>query len=194
MKIGLFGGTFNPPHLAHLVVADTVLDRLNLDQVWWIPTATPPHKQHKEGVVAPEHRLAMTERATASNDSFKVCNVEIQRQGVSYTVDTIRVLQEQYPKNSFWFVLGGDMLVDFPSWHRSDEIVERVPLVVYPRPNAELTQVPEKYRSYAQQVETPLMGISGTDIRQRIRNGYSCRYIVPDTVLAYIQQHKLYAK
>lgn len=192
VKVGLFGGTFNPPHIAHLIIAETVLDRCGLDRIWWIPAATPPHKTDGAHIAAPGDRLEMLRRATAENDGFSVSDVEIQREGVSYTVDTVRSLQETYDQHSFFLVMGGDMFVDFPSWRQPEEIVRRVPLIVYARPEAELTDVPDRYWTSARVVATPLLGISGTDIRERLRSGHSCRYRVPETVLRYIQQQNLY--
>jgi nicotinate-nucleotide adenylyltransferase len=192
VHIGLFGGTFNPPHIAHLIVAETVHDRCRLDRVWWIPAATPPHKTDDCQIAPAEHRLEMLRRATADNEDFYVSDVELQRTGVSYTVDTVRLLQKEYDQHSFTLVMGGDMFVDFPSWHRPEEISRRVPLIVYGRPGADLSAVPDWYRNSAEIVDTPLMEISGTDIRHRLSNGRSCRYRVPDKVLSYIQTEKLY--
>lgn len=192
MKIGLFGGTFNPPHLAHLVVAERVRDACNLDRIWWVPAAVPPHKTDDSGIASPSHRLAMLRRATASNDDFVVSDVEIVREGVSYTVDTVRFLKEAHAQHTFFLVMGGDMFVDFPSWRKPDEIAAHVSLIVYARPNADLSSVPARYRKAARIVETPLLDISGTDIRRRMSSGRSCRYLVPDEVLCYIQDHSLY--
>lgn len=192
MKIGLFGGTFNPPHLAHLIVAETVCEQCDLDRIWWMPAAVPPHKTNGSHLASPEHRLEMIRRATAGNEAFSVTDVELERSGVSYTVDTLRILQDACEEHSFHLIMGGDMFVDFPSWKAPDEILRRVPLIVYARPGADLSTVPDQYRDAAEIVQTPRLEISGTDIRERLKNNQSCRYRVPDSVLSYIRDEKLY--
>jgi len=191
MDIGLFGGSFNPPHVAHLVVAEIARDQLGFDEVWWIPNATPPHKSHDE-LAAVEHRLAMTRRAIAGNPSFRVSEIEVGREGVSYTVDTLRVLQDEHPDTDFGLLLGSDSLDHFGEWHRPDEIMERVPLVVYKRPGI-IEDVPEpRFANRVRFVSAPVMEVSGTEIRSRRRAGRSIRYLVPETVRSYIREHNLY--
>ncbi|PQJ35995.1 nicotinate (nicotinamide) nucleotide adenylyltransferase [Salinibacter sp. 10B] len=191
MDIGLFGGSFNPPHVAHLVVAEIARDQLGFDEVWWIPNATPPHKSHDE-LAAVEHRLAMTRRAIADNPSFRVSEIEVGREGVSYTVDTLRVLQDEHPDTDFGLLLGSDSLDHFGEWHRPDEIMERVPLVVYKRPGI-IEDVPEpRFANRVRFVSAPVMEVSGTEIRSRRRAGRSIRYLVPETVRSYIREHNLY--
>lgn len=157
-----------------------------------MPAAVPPHKTNGSHLAPPEHRLEMLRRATEGNDAFAVTDVELERSGISYTVDTVRILQETYEQHSFSLIMGGDMFVDFPSWKEPDEISRRVPLIVYARPGAKLSTVPEKYRHATEIVKTPQLGISGTEIRERLKNGRSCRYRVPDSVLSYIRDERLY--
>jgi len=191
MDIGLFGGSFNPPHLAHLVVAEIARDQFGLEEVWWIPNATPPHKSDCE-LAAVEDRLAMTQRAIDENSSFRLCDIEVRRSGVSYTVETVRALQEQYPDTAFGLLLGSDSLDHFADWHRPDEIADRVPLVVYKRPGV-TEEVPEpRFANHVRFVSAPVMEISGTEIRARCRAGRSIRYLVPAAVRAYIREHDLY--
>lgn len=191
MTVGLFGGSFNPPHVAHLVVAEVVRDQFDLREVWWIPNATPPHKGPDE-LVAASHRLAMTERATAANDAFRVCNLEVERDGVSYTVDTVRALQERHPDTDFGLILGSDSLDSFARWHRPDEIADRVPLVVYKRPGGLESVAEPRFANRVRYVAAPVMEVSGTEIRARCRAGRSIRYLVPDPVRRYIEAHSLY--
>lgn len=190
-RIGLFGGSFNPPHLAHLAVAEAARDQLGLDRVVWIPAATPPHKQ-REDMPAAEHRLAMTRLAVAGNDAFTVSDIEVVRAGVSYTVDTIRALQEAYPETSFHLLLGGDSLAQLQTWIQPEEIVRRVPLVVYPRPGADLAAVPSPVMARTTFLDRPLLDPSSTAIRRLMRAGRSVRYLVPDAVLDYAAEHGLY--
>lgn len=194
MTIGLFGGSFNPPHLAHLIVAETIRDRAGLDEVWWMPARTPPHKRGEaaEELTAAEHRLAMTERAVASNPSFRVHTLDLERDGPSYTADTVRILQERRPEDRFYLVIGSDSLAGLPSWHRPEAIVDRVELLVYPRPGVDLSGVPERFREAASFVDVPRLGISGTAIREDLAAGRSVRYRVPEAVRAYIDRHGLY--
>jgi nicotinate-nucleotide adenylyltransferase len=191
MDIGLFGGSFNPPHVAHLVVAEVARDQFGFDEVWWIPNATPPHKS-ADGLAAVDHRLAMTRRAVAGNPAFRVCGIEVERAGVSYTVDTVEALQEQYPGMDFHLIIGSDSLDHFAEWHRPEEIAERVPLVVYKRPGV-IDAVPKpRFANHVRFVAAPVMEVSGTEIRSRCRAGRSIRYLVPDPVRTYIEDNGLY--
>ncbi|MCS3628351.1 nicotinate-nucleotide adenylyltransferase [Salinibacter ruber] len=191
MTVGLFGGSFNPPHVAHLVVAEVVRDQFGLDEVWWIPNATPPHKPNDE-LAAVQHRLAMTERTVEGNPAFRVCGVEVERDGVSYTVETLRVLQDQDPDTDFALILGSDSLDHFADWHRPDEIAERVPFIVYKRPGAIESVADPRFVNDVRYAAAPVMEISGTEVRARRRAGRSIRYLVPEAVRAYIDTHDLY--
>ena len=196
MDVGLFGGSFNPPHIAHLIVAEVVREQFSLDEIWWVPAHTPPHKT--EASVAPAaHRLEMTRLATASNPFFFVCGEEVERGGSSYTVETLRVLQERHPALRFSLVLGSDSLAGFPTWHRPDEIARRAELLVYRRPGAEsdggMDDLPPYLDRRVRFVEAPLLEVSGTALRERRQRGRSIRYLVPDPVRLYIEEHELYA-
>lgn len=191
MDIGLFGGSFNPPHIAHLIVAEIVRDQFDLDEVWWIPNATPPHKPDEDLAAAP-HRLKMTQRAVASNPAFQLCDIEVQREGVSYTVETIRVLQTKYPETNFALILGSDSLDSFAEWHRPEEIADRVPLIVYKRPGAIEAVAERRFANCVRFVAAPVLEVSGTEVRARCRAGRSIRYLVPQSVREYIRTHNLY--
>lgn len=191
MDVGLFGGSFNPPHIAHLVVAEIAKDQFGFDEVWWIPNATPPHKANDE-LAAVAHRLAMTERAVAENPAFRLCDIEVERAGVSYTVETIRALQKQHPDTDFGLLIGSDSLDHFENWHRPDEIAERVPLVVYKRPGVIEQAAAPRFANQVHFVSAPVMEVSGTEVRARCRAGRSIRYLVPDSVRTYIAENDLY--
>lgn len=191
MDIGLFGGSFNPPHIAHLVVAEVAQDQFGLEEVWWIPNATPPHKSDDELAMV-EHRLAMTKQAVADNPTFRLCDIEVQRAGVSYTVETIRALQDQHPKTDFGLLIGSDSLNHFENWHRPDEIAERVPLVVYKRPGVIKQAAAPRFANHVHFVSAPVMEVSGTEVRARRRAGRSIRYLVPTAVRTYIEDNDLY--
>lgn len=191
MHVGIFGGSFNPPHIAHLIVAEQIRDRYRLDRIVWIPSFQPPHKQVAE--LAPfEHRFEMTRLAVERNAGFEVSDVEYRMGGVSYTVMTIRALQEASPDTTFSLLLGGDSMATFDAWYRPDEILERVELIVYGRPGYELPASIEGYSNRIHVVDAPLIEVSAEQIRAMRRKGRSIRYLVPEPVLAYIEKHGLY--
>ena len=199
MEVGLFGGSFNPPHLAHLIVAEAVREQFGLDEVWWMPAHTPPHKPGA-AMASPAHRLEMARLATRSNPAFRVRDDEVARGGISYTVETLRLLQKRHPGAAFSLILGSDSLAGFASWHRPGEIVERAALLVYRRPGGSADgkaegSVPALAPRFARRLrvaEAPLLEISGTALRARRRQGRSLRYLVPGAVRAYIAEHGLY--
>jgi nicotinate-nucleotide adenylyltransferase len=192
MHIGLFGGSFNPPHLAHLIVAETVLSLFRLDAIWWMPAYQPPHKTG-EALASADHRLAMTRAAIADNPAFAVSNLEVQREGTSYTVDTVRELQVAHPDDAFSLIIGSDSLQEFAGWHQPEEIIARVPLIVYKRPGSATAVIDPQFAERVYFADAPLLEISGTEIRERLRAGRSIRYLVPEAVRAYIELHQLYS-
>ena len=190
LDTGIFGGTFNPPHLAHLLVAETVREAAGLERIVWIPSGRPPHKALDE-VVPVRHRFAMAKRAIAGHEHFTLSDVEMKREGPSYTVDTLRLLRRRQPERRFGLIIGGDSLSGFLSWHRPLEIIEQVPLIVYRRPGNEIAPPPEIAERVCI-VDAPLIEISGTGVRERIRSGRSIRYRVPESVREYIELNGLY--
>lgn len=191
MVVGVFGGSFNPPHLAHLLIAEMARQELGFDQVWWMPAATPPHKQIA-GAVTAAQRFEMVKQAIAGNPFFVACDLELQRTGKSYTVETLRLLQAQYPDVVFHLIIGGDSLQQFHTWYAPDEILARVPLAVYHRPGTDLSQVSPSVLTRTTFIEAPLLQISSTAIREKCAQGKSIRYWVPDPVMAYIEAETLY--
>lgn len=193
MEVGLFGGSFNPPHIAHLIVAEAVREQFDLDEVWWMPTYIAPHKADAGEAMAPAAcRLEMTRRATRSNPAFRVSSEEVERGGTSYTVETLRTLGQRHPDTRFALILGSDSLAGFPSWHRPEEIAERARLLVYRRPGADAPDLPPRLRQRVHFAEAPLLEISGSALRARRRRGQSLRYLVPTPVRAYIEEQDLY--
>lgn len=191
MTVGLFGGSFNPPHMGHLIVAEAVRDQFGMDAIWWIPNATPPHKADSE-LAAAGHRRAMTERAIAGNPGFRLCDVELARDGVSYTVDTVRLLQEEHPDVDFRLIVGSDSLAQFHTWHCPEEIADRVPLIVYARLGSREAVADPTYANAVRYAAAPLLEVSSSEIRARCRAGRSIRYVVPEAVRTYIRTHALY--
>ncbi len=190
MRLGVFGGSFNPPHLAHLIVADFFREELKLDRVLWIPARNPPHKQ-SEQILSAEHRVEMTRLAVSGNSAFEVSDVELRRGGVSFTLETLLQLGRDLEKEDELFLLvGSDSYEDFETWHQPDAIVSLASLVVYPRGAREVEVHP---RFPATVVDAPVVDISGTIIRERCRQGRSIRYLVSERVRDYIESHGLYA-
>src|SRR5699024_6236300 len=184
-KIGILGGTFDPPHLGHLMVASEVKHALQLDEIWFIPTNKPHHK--REATHRNTHRLNMLAHAIKDTSYFKVNDIEMKRQGKSYTIDTIQMLQEQYRDNQFYFIIGADMVEYLPKWYRIDDLIELVQFVGVRRKNYELnTNYP------VLEVSIPTMEISSADIRNRIQHSKPFKYFVTTSVYHYIKEENLY--
>ncbi|WP_022835933.1 nicotinate-nucleotide adenylyltransferase [Salisaeta longa] len=192
MTIGLFGGSFNPPHVAHCIIAEVVRDQFELDEIWWIPNGTPPHKTDRT-LASAAHRKAMVQRVTDAHAPFRLCTVEMERDGPSYTVDTLRRLQARHPQHDFHLIIGSDSLDTFASWRAPDEIVERVPLIVYKRPGGLNAVAERRFANRVRYAAAPVLELSSTEVRARRRAGRSIRFLVPDAVQQYITSHDLYA-
>lgn len=185
-RVGLYGGTFNPIHTSHLIVADQVGKALNLDEVLFLPDMIPPHVDEKNAVDASE-RVDMIQAAIADNPLFGLELAEINRGGVSYTFDTIKFLKQQHPNTDYYFIIGGDMVEYLPKWNRIDELAQMVTFVGVRRPGYEtVTKYPVIW------VDAPMIDISSTDIRHRVKAGQSIKYLVPAAVETYIKEHQLY--
>jgi nicotinate-nucleotide adenylyltransferase len=187
MRLGVLGGTFDPVHLGHLVLGEAAREQLSLDRVLFVPTGLQWRKAGREIVLA-KHRLAMVRLAVRGNAAFKVSTVEIERPGPSYTADTLEELAKTADVELF-LILGADAYEDLPNWVRPDRIRELATIVVAAR-KGESAMV----RSPAVRIEMPEMGISATDIRERVAGGRSIRYLVPAAVEGYIRKHGLYAR
>lgn len=184
-KVGILGGTFDPPHIGHLFIAEEIRLVLGLSEVWFIPSYGQPHKDQAQAM--PAHRLEMVKRAIASNPHFTVNPIEINRLGKSYTFDTIKSLKKKHPTFNFYFIIGADMVEYLPKWYNISELIQQVTFVGVTRPGYTLhTPYPIK------QVEIPRLEISSSMIRKRLANGQQCRYILPDLVQEYIKEHELY--
>lgn len=187
-RIGIYGGTFNPVHNAHLLVADQVGHTLGLNKVKLMPDAIPPHVDHKEAVSA-DLRLQMLELAIEGNPLLGIERTELERGGVSYTYDTMRQLTRQHPDTDYYFIIGGDMVDYLDKWHRIDDLIKlpRFHFVGVRRPHAKNTT---KYPVIW--VDIPEVDISSSDIRARLSQGQSINYLVPVKVAQFIKEHHLY--
>lgn len=187
MKIGLYFGSFNPIHVGHLIIAQTLFQRGGLDQVWFVVSPQNPFK--KQESLAHEHdRLRMVELAIDDNFQFRASDVEFRMPRPSYTIDTLTYLSDKYPQHQFSLFLGSDNLSHFPRWKNHQAILDNYPILVYPRPG-EVKTLDHPGISY---LEAPLLDISATFIRQSIQEGLSVRYLLPERVEQYIVDKKLY--
>jgi nicotinate-nucleotide adenylyltransferase len=190
LRLGVMGGTFDPVHHGHLVAASEVASVFDLDEVVFVPTGRPWQKSYRT-VSEPEHRYLMTVVATASNPRFTVSRVDIDRPGPTYTIDTLRELQEQRPGAELYFITGADALQQILEWKNSEKLFSLAHFIGVTRPGHRLSGVglpPERVSL----VEVPAMAISSTDCRARVAKGEPVWYLVPDGVVQYINKHKLY--
>jgi nicotinate-nucleotide adenylyltransferase len=187
VKIGILGGTFNPIHIGHLILAEEAREKLGLDRVIFVPTYLPPHKDSSD-IVAALHRMAMVKLAIAGNKYFSVSDVEIKRDGHSYTIDTIKEFKRRFPKDELYFIIGSDLLKYLADWKDLNEIIQMVRFIVATRPGYSLNEIP----SYISTMPIRAVDVSGFQIRRCIKDKKSFRYLVPDGVYRYIIKKKLY--
>jgi nicotinate-nucleotide adenylyltransferase len=187
VRIGLFGGSFDPIHHAHLLAAQAAAEQLGLEQVRFVPAREQPFKQGRHAAAA-EHRAAMVARAIEGTPGFALEREEMGHPGVFYPVDNPRALQARAPEAELVLLLGADAAADLDSWHEADQISELARIAVFARPGATMPRLPEGART----VTIPAMDLSATEIRRRVRAGRTIRYWVPDAVAEYIAAHRLY--
>lgn len=211
-RLGILGGTFDPLHLGHLRAAESVREAMSLDEILFVPSSRPPHKQ-RPGIASAEHRYQMVRRALANEAGFTVSDVEVARQGPSYTIDTLSQLTGCYASAEIFFITGVDSFRDIQTWSRWEDLLRSYAFIVHDRPGSGLESayesVPDAYHSLFVEVagDGPLgegrggaiyllraetLNISSTEVRAMVRAGRSIRYLVPAEVEAYIQKHRLY--
>jgi nicotinate-nucleotide adenylyltransferase len=200
MRLGLLGGTFDPVHLGHLLLAECCREQLRLDRVLFLPAAVPPHKRDCQLTPAPQ-RIEMLELAITGHEPFAVSRLEVDRGGVSYTVDTLRHFRQEDPEGDLFLLMGADMLHDLPHWHEARNVCQLAIVATVRRAGtgdldytalAAVTS-PERIELFRQhQVEMPAIGLCSTAIRRRVSAGQSIRYQVPRSVEKYIEAHGLY--
>lgn len=191
-KIGIFGGSFNPPHNGHLLLAERVCEELTLDKVLFVPAAIPPHKIGASDLAPDTDRMEMLLKAIAGNKYFDISTLELDREGVSYTVDTLRTMESSFPGAEFYFLMGADSLAEFHTWKDTDIICSIADLVVMPREHFLSQDIPSALRSHVRIVHAPVIEISSTEIRKRVHEGKPIRYYVPREVAEYIEENNLY--
>jgi nicotinate-nucleotide adenylyltransferase len=196
VRVGILGGTFNPPHLGHLVCAQEAYRELDLHRVMLIPASIPPHKPVDDEPGA-EHRLELCRLAAQDDDRFEVSDLELARAGPSYTVDTLERLTSDIPNSELFLILGGDIAAGLPQWHRVERVLELATPAIAKRRGTPRGAVEEALASLprgdrARFFQMPRMGVSSTMIRRRVAAGQPIRYLVPDRVVRYIERHGLY--
>jgi nicotinate-nucleotide adenylyltransferase len=200
MRIGVFGGTFDPPHLAHLILAEQCREQARLDEVWFIPAARPPHKQDR-ALTPFALRIEMLALAIAGQASFRIDELEKDRPGPSYTADTLAELRHRQPADEFFLLIGSDTLHDLPYWRTPDRVAELATFLIVARPGWQMLDIGglaprlalSAERSLRHQVvHMPLLEIASRDLRLRAKAGRSLRYLVPRAVEAFIVDRQLY--
>jgi nicotinate-nucleotide adenylyltransferase len=199
-RIGIIGGSFDPVHSGHMIIAQDAEERLELSEVIFIPASIPPHKKHLQQADA-THRLSMLKHATETDLRFSVSDIELQRGGISYTIDTLKELKADHQDSELFLIVGSDTLVELHTWHQIDELLEMCEIASFLRPGEDALDLIEKKvnlsdehreRVLSNVIEAHRIGISSTEIRMRIAEGLSIRYLVPPEVEMYIYEHGLY--
>lgn len=200
MRIGIFGGTFDPVHLGHLVLAEQCREQCQLDAVWFVPAGVPPHKTGNE-ITPSAQRVEMLQLAIAGHERFRVETLELDRPGPSYTVETLKELRRRTPDGEFFLLLGADSVQDLPTWREPREIFRLATIVAVNRgdqagydPDRLSPWFPPEALQQIQAVRIPALDLSSRDIRERVRAGGSIRYLVPRAVEIYLTQHRLYGR
>ena len=189
MRLGLFGGRFDPVHVGHLLAAQGAFEALELDELWFIPAKSPPHKP---AVASPEDRFQMLVLATLNNPAFVVQGLELHRPGPSYTFDTVCAVKEARPANTLYFITGVDAAAELASWHRAEELVTQVNIVALARPGYTVDDLEPPLRERIKLLDTRLCEVSSTEIRSRLNRRQSVRYLVPELVETYLDRTALY--
>jgi len=187
LRIGVFGGTFNPIHYGHLVLAEQAYEKLNLSSVIIIPSFQPPHK-NSSYIASAKHRYNMVRLAVKGNKRFKISNIEIKRKGRSYLVDTLRQLRKIYPKAKLFFISGSDVSDQIARWKSIKEALKLCKFVLAKRPGYRL----KKYTKNISIISITELDISSSMIRHKIKNGHSLRYLLPEKIISYINRNRLY--
>jgi nicotinate-nucleotide adenylyltransferase len=193
LRIGLFGGAFNPPHVGHLICAQEAHAQLELDVVMWVPVGRAPHRDIPQDP-GPDMRFQMCDYATAADERFSLSRVEIDRDGPSYTADTLRELRERSPEDELVLILGGDQAAALPTWHEPGEVMRLAAIAVAERAGSDRERVERAIGGQAELrfFDMPRIDVSSTMVRERAASGQPIRYLVPDKVANFIGAQSLY--
>ncbi|MBN1397123.1 MAG: nicotinate (nicotinamide) nucleotide adenylyltransferase [Bacteroidetes bacterium] len=187
--IGIFGGTFDPPHKGHISIAEKAMKQLSLSVIYFVPAYLPPHKLDRDFVTA-KQRLAMLKLAVKGHRNFKISTIELKRRGISYTIDTLKTFKSRFPKADFVLIIGADNLAQFYSWKSPKEILKLASIAVYKRKG--FNRSFKKKDIAFQKIKGDLLQVSSTEIRQRLRNGVSVTKLLPKQIMQYIKRYSLY--
>ena len=196
-KIGIMGGTFNPIHKGHIQIAQSAYEQYHLDEVWFMPNHIPAYKDNTE-IVSGIDRYRMVEMAIETYAYFKASDFELKQDGATYTCNTLALLKKRYPQHEFYFIMGADSLYHIESWKDPEKILEMATIVVAGRAgtgtslSSQIEYIENKYDATIYRLNSPVLEISSNDIRRRVRDGESIRYLLPSKVVDYIYGHNLY--
>lgn len=195
IKVGIMGGTFDPIHYGHLLAAERAREACGLDEVWFIPSYQPPLKENDPDADV-DARLEMVYRAIDFQPHFRAMDIELERGGTSYSIDTVQALQKQYPGRVFSYIIGSDRVNDLPQWHRIEELAEIVGFIGVERPGEpiDVSTLPSYIQDRLTVIGMPLVEISSSEIRQRRADKLSIRFMVPEKVYSFIRRNALYEK
>lgn len=197
-RIGILGGTFNPIHIGHMMLAEWAMDAANLEQVWLIPTGM-SYKKAQQNILPGEERLHMTELAIQGNPRLRCLDMEIRREGETYTWETLELLRTQYPDKEFYFIAGADCLFSIENWRHPERIFRNAALIAAVRADASMEEMETKRGELLERFGGTILllpfvrlSVTSTEIRERIRNGQSVRYMVPEKLFSYMEERGLY--
>ena len=200
MKIGIMGGTFNPIHNGHLMIADYAYHNFHLDEIWFLPNGNPPHKDNPSLLDNSNHRKEMVQLAIAAYPHYKLCNYELDRTEKSYSYSTMETFSKLYPEYDFYFIVGADSLFSLEKWKHPERLLKVVTMLATYRDdidksnqmNQQINYLNQKYQCDIRLLHTPLLAVSSSDIRNNIKHGVADDLPVPDAVASYIKEHRLY--
>jgi len=193
VKLAIMGGTFNPPHLGHLICAEEVYDHFKFDGMIFVPSARPPHKENS-GIVDPQHRYRMTLLAIQGNPHFEASSIELDRPGRSYSIETVREFKKKYGQDSrIYWIVGADSVLDMFIWKDVDELLSICSFIAINRPGYDLSKADPRFLEKVELFRVTAVDISASEIRRRVRQGKSIKYLVPPDVEDYIYENGLYA-
>lgn len=200
-NVGIMGGTFDPIHLGHLILGEKAYEQLGLDKVWFMPSGNPPHKQNRTGQATDEQRVEMVKRAISGNPHFGLSLIEMHEEGYTYTYHTLEQLKKEHPDTNYYFIIGADSLFDFENWKEPARICRACTLVVATRNHTPLEildgkmkELSRKFSGKFLRLDTMNIDVSSCLLRRWIEEGRSLRYYVPDHVIAYIEEQKIYRR
>ena len=198
-RIGIMGGTFDPIHIGHLILAEKAYEELDLDEVWFMPSGNPPHKQNRAGRASDKQRVEMVRRAIADNPHFRLSTEEMHPEGYTYTYETLERLHEKYPDYIYYFIIGADSLFNFDTWMEPERICHEAVLVVATRDHTPLKELDQQMKLLAQKyngkfirLDTMNIDVSSELLRSWHKSGQSLRYYVPQPVISYIEKNDIY--